>query len=53
MLDTLYFVHFRYLINKLIVTLGFNSEVWKWKKVTGVRVLQSGALDVSPLLGRS
>ena len=28
MLDTLYFVHFRYLINKLIVTLGFNSEVW-------------------------
>ena len=28
MLDNLDFMHLRYLINKLIVTLGFNSEVW-------------------------
>ena len=28
MLYALDFMHFRYLINKLIVTLGFDSEFW-------------------------
>ena len=35
---------------RILLLWEFNSEVWKWKKVTEVRALQSRALDISPLL---